>query len=148
MIYSWYRCDTMDKEFKHAESEINKAEELYKDPVKVGYLIHRLVEERTSTNRLFKEILARLDMIREGLKVGEEGGGDPALLSDIEQKILTFVGEKGRANADDVKEAFSYSQQNAASVHLNRLYEKGLLGKGRAGRRVLYWKKKRQESYK
>jgi hypothetical protein len=131
----------MDKEFKEAESEINRAEELYKDPVKLGYLIHRLVEERASTNRLFKEILARLDTLREEQKGREVGGGD-LLLSDIEHKILNFVGEKGRVNADDVKEAFSYSKQNAASAHLNRLFEKALLDKGRAGKKVIYWKKK------
>jgi hypothetical protein len=133
---------SMDEEFKHAEQEITRAEELYKDPVKLGYLIHRLVEEREISNRLFKEILAHLDIIEKGLGKVETGGGDQTLLSELEEKILHFVGEKGRVDADDLREAFAYSNQNGASARLNRLYELGYLEKGRAGRKVLYWKKK------
>jgi hypothetical protein len=135
-----YRSKEYDEQTKDVQYDIEK----FKDPIVVGAILHRLVEERNSTNLLFKQINAKLDRMvslleKRGVTREKTGIGAEEFVSDVDAKILAFVKECKKVCAADVKREFNYRGMNAACARLNRLSESGLLSKRRAGRRVLYF---------
>ena len=60
------------------------------------------------------------------------------LLSEVDERILSFIKEKGIVTAEDVRRAFGYKGRNAASARLNHLYKLGLLDKKQVGRKVVF----------
>ncbi len=144
--YKKYLGDYGDEEFQEYSKDIAYDLEKFNDPIIVGAMIHRLIEERKKTNALFQVILEELRAIRSILEKGE--GKVPStsvpitskteILSEVDEKIIAFVKEKGRATADEVQKALGYKGRNAASARLNRLYQLGFLEKKRAGRKVYY----------
>lgn len=106
------------------------------DPLALGVLVHRLLEERKKTNEVLAQILEKLDSV----KASGRGPEIPHfMLSDVDQKLLSHVQRAGKVTAENIQADFNYKGKNAASARLNSLYEKGLLTKGRAGKKVYYW---------
>jgi predicted HTH transcriptional regulator len=108
----------------------------FSDPVILGELMYKLLEERENTNRILKNILAKLENIPSGTAAAP--GGEP-LLPEVDEKIMEFVREKGRISAEDVRQHFNYKGKNAACARLNRLYELNLLGKKQVGKKVFFF---------
>ena len=112
------------------EENMNK----FKDPVIIGELVYKLLEERENTNRILKNILAKLEAIESGKTTKEE-----QILPEIDSEILAFISEKGKVTAEDVREKFKYKGKNAASARLNRLCSMGVLKKKQAGKKVYFF---------
>lgn len=115
----------------------------FSDPVVIGEMLYKLLEERENTNRILKNILGKLDALegkygqsKEIQEIREETGD--VLLPDIDESILTFVKELGKATAEDVRKKFNYKGKNAASARLNRLFELQLLEKKQVGKKVFF----------
>lgn len=145
---------------KHKEDNVNKANaynvraeiqsdleanmDKFNDPVVLGELLYKLLEERENTNRILKNILSKLENI-EGKAQPEIQAQvkamDAPILPEIDERILKFVHEKGKASAEDVRKAFKYKGKNAASARLNKLYELGLLEKRQVGKKVFFFAK-------
>lgn len=112
------------------------AKKLKEEPLLLGALLAKLVEERENTNRLLKTLIARLEAIERKLGMEEE---KEIILSEIDEVLMGFVKESGKVTAEDVQKKFNYKGKNAASQRLNRLYEAGLLKKKQAGKKVYYF---------
>lgn len=122
------------------------------DPVVIGALMHRTVAEKENTNRILKNISEMFERLTSKMSMLEgriarlEQRAMPSvlahpqerLLGDVDDEVLTFVRERGRACAAEVQKRFNYRGTNAASARLSRLYELGLLEKQQAGRKVYY----------
>ncbi|RLG21190.1 hypothetical protein DRN74_02880 [Candidatus Micrarchaeota archaeon] len=133
--------DDIDKDFEKLVFDIKYDKEQFKDSETIGLLLYRLAKEREKTNYLYEQILKRLDEISRSLTTQpvRESAPQAGVLSDIDMKILDFVKKTGKVDARTVQEKFGYKGQNAASARLNGLFKAGLLKKGRAGKKVLYW---------
>lgn len=127
---SWFR-----KELK-TDVEMNLAK--FNDPVVLGELMYKLLEERENTNRILKNILAKLENMEKGAGVLETSQ-NKIILSDIDEEIFTFVKTNGKVTAEDVKKHFQYKGKNAASARLNKLYEMNLLNKQQVGKKVVFF---------
>jgi len=121
---------------KEIEEELRENLEKFKDPVVLATIAYKLLEERENTNRVLKNVLARLDKI----EAGKEASVPPqkAFLSEIDQKIVDFVAKAGKSAARDVQKEFGYKGSNAASSRLNRLVKQGVLKKIQVGRKVYF----------
>lgn len=126
----------------------------FKDPLVVGAMIHRLVEERERTNKIVDDINAKLEKLDEILQMLKENKVElpvevqakldeiPDLLPDVDMQIIEFVGSKGNVCAEDVQKKFHYKGKNAASARMNHLHRAGFLDKKQVGRKVYYMKKR------
>ncbi len=122
---------------KEMEEEVRLVlKKVKSDPVFLGVLLHKLIEERENTNRLLKTLISRIERIEKALSNQPR---QPQVLSDIDQRIYEFVKQKGMVTAEDVMKAFNYKGQNGASARLNKLYSMGLLNKTHAGKKVYYY---------
>jgi len=115
----------------------------FNDPVVIGEMLYKLLEEKENTNRILKNILAKLDAMegksgqsKELREIREET--EEVMLPEIDESILTFVKELGKSTAEDVRKKFNYKGKNAASARLNRLYELQLLDKKQVGKKVFF----------
>lgn len=110
----------------------------FSDPVVLGELVYKLVEERENTNRILKNILAKLESIRGTGTAVAAPGGEP-LLPEVDENIMEFARARGKISAEDVRQQFNYKGKNAACARLNRLYELNLLGKKQVGKKVFFF---------
>lgn len=135
-----------DKEYKPADSaftrevqrdlETNMAK--FRDPVVLGELVYRLLEERENTNRLFKNILAKLDALEaKGLPLRPPMAAP--LLPEVDEQIMAHIRENGRCTAEDIRARFNYKGKNAACARLNRLCDMNLLQKAQVGKKVFFF---------
>jgi len=131
--------DKLSKEYEALLFDIKYDKEQFKDNATIGLLLYRLAKEREASNSLFSEIISKLDKIAVLLEKRPESREITNVISDIDQKILAHVQRYGKVDAEDIQSIFQYRGKNAASARLNDLYEKGLLKKGRAGKKVFYW---------
>ncbi len=143
--------DNDDKEFKPSDNAFTKTirsdlednMDKFRDPVVLGEMVFRLLEERENTNRLLKNILQKLDQIDAKMAAPSalptETGGIETMLPEIDEQILGFVKEAGKATAEDVRSRFHYRGKNAASARLNRLFEMNLLQKQQVGKKVYFF---------
>jgi predicted HTH transcriptional regulator len=138
-----------DKEYKpidnaftrEVRSDIEANMEKFRDPVVLGEMVYRLLEERENTNRLLKNILQKLEAIEAKMGAVPEmpvGIGE-ALLPEIDEKIMEFVKEHGKTTAEEVRARFNYRGKNAASARLNRLCDMNLLQKQQVGKKVYFF---------
>ncbi len=136
----------MEGEFEAVSAEFREFSTKMKDPLVVGALLHRLTEERTSTNLLLKEINAKLDRF-EALeakiahleaKMDEKSDRKVVMLPEVDEEIISFITKKGAVCAEDVQEKFEYKGKNAASARLNRLYSLGIVRKTQVGKKVFF----------
>jgi hypothetical protein len=142
------------EEFQRVTEEFRRFQEQIKDPVFIATLMHKLSEERSSTNLLFKELNAKLDKILamdERIKAiesklnstqakGKESiaSRDALLLPEIDESIVKYVKQKGKVCAEQVQMKFKYKGTNAASSRMNRLVKEGILRKVQVGRKVFF----------
>lgn len=124
---------------KDLEKNIDK----FNDPLIIGEMLHLLLEERESTNRLFKTLIEKLDRMEARIensihKSETKETHVKELLPEVDRKIITFVKKKGYVTADDVRKRFGYKGTNAASARLNRLCALGQLSKKQVGRKVYF----------
>lgn len=131
--------DKITKEYETLLFDIKYDKEQFKDNATIGLLLYRLAKEREESNRLFREISSKLSDITSLLGSKPESGEISNVISDIDQKILTHIQRCGKVDAEGIQSAFQYRGKNAASARLNSLFQRGVLKKGRAGKKVLYW---------
>jgi len=115
-----------------------------KDPIVIGILLSQLKDQKEDSNRLLQTILGKLDSLESRIQSLEKGhspvrhDNTDVILSDIDDKIHSFVKLRGRVCAKDVQKAFEYKGRNAASARLNNLYSMGVLLKKQVGRKVYF----------
>lgn len=131
--------DKIGKEYEALLFDVKYDKEQFKDNATIGLLLYRLAKERESSNAMFKQISEQLERIANLLQKGPATTEVKNIISDIDQKILAHIQRNGKVDAEDIQSIFQYRGKNAASARLNDLYEKGLLKKGRAGKKVFYW---------
>lgn len=122
---------------KELEREIAKL----RDPTVHASIMYAVVRERENTNRILKNLLARIDALEEKIaKLEEERHPIKRIenLPDIDQTIIDYIKKKGRATADDVQRAFRYKGKNAACARLSKLADFGFLTKEKVGKKVYY----------
>jgi len=144
-------------EFERVAEEFRRFQEQVRDPVFIATLLHKLSEERSSTNLLFKELNAKLDKLlamEERIKELEgkfqtkdkaipvpqapDATREALLLPEIDESIMKYVRQKGKVCAEQVQMKFKYKGTNAASSRLNRLVKGGILRKAQVGRKVFF----------
>ena len=130
--------DRISKEYEALLFDVKYDKEQFKDNATIGLLLYRLAKEREASNAMFKQISEQLERIANLLQKGSTEQVN-SIISDIDQKILAHIQRNGKVDAEEIKSIFQYRGKNAASARLNDLYEKGLLKKGRAGKKVFYW---------
>ncbi|MCC7571351.1 hypothetical protein KO465_08540 [Candidatus Micrarchaeota archaeon] len=111
------------------------------DPVVLGLMVAQLVEERENTNRILKNLMARLEKLENVIQkhgLEKEIVDEELILPEIDQNIVDFISQNGKVTAKDVKKEFNYKGTNAASARLNRLCNISLLTKKQAGRKVYF----------
>ena len=137
-----------DKEYKPIESpftqeirnDLEHNMEKFKDPVILGELVFRLLEERENTNRLLKNVLQKLEAIEAKMgKTSAQPIMEQPLLPAIDEKILNFVTENGKVTAEHVRVKFKYKGKNAASARLNKLCKMNLLRKKQVGKKMYFF---------
>ncbi|MFP3950319.1 MAG: BlaI/MecI/CopY family transcriptional regulator [Candidatus Micrarchaeia archaeon] len=121
---------------KEIEEDLRENMEKFRDPIVLATIAYKLLEERENTNRILKNVLARLDR----LEAGKEPEIPPqnTFLSEIDQQILEFVKKTGKTTARDVQKKLRYKGSNAASSRMNRLVKEGFLQKKQAGRKMYF----------
>ena len=135
------------EEFERTAREYEELKQKLRDPVVLAELMHRLSEERSSSNLVLKEINAKLDRLlslegridRIEEKLGSRNASSSGV-SEVDGGILKFIGKKGRACAEEVQSRFSYKGRNGASSRLNGLCKLGILRKTQIGRKVYFEK--------
>lgn len=120
----------------------------FKDPIVLGSLLYTATVERENSNRLLKNILGKIDALEariaelEKNQAGPRGPRGPTspmpMLPEADEKIVQFIGKRGRACAEEVRDALRYRGTNAASARMNKLFERGVLEKEQVGRKVYY----------
>lgn len=114
----------------------------FQDPIVLGELMYKLLEERQNTNKLLTEIRNRLDALGSSAPRAEvseiKGQLEDMMLPEIDETIMQFVKESGKVTAEDVRSKFNYKGKNAASARLNRLFELNLLDKKQVGKKVFF----------
>jgi predicted HTH transcriptional regulator len=134
-----------DKEYKPVDSALTREVQndlqtnmaKFRDPVVLGELVYRLLEERENTNRLLKNILAKLDALET-----KHTASTPAIepiLPEVDEQIMAFIRGNGRCTAEDIRAEFRYKGKNAACARLNRLCDMGLLQKQQTGKKVYFF---------
>jgi len=143
-----YKVANFKKEANREISELEREIAKLRDPTVHSALMYLSVKEKENTNRLLKNIYARLDQIEEKLKQMEQKLGSvgtvpsqsaPALLlSSVDKKIIEYIKKNGPCSAEIIQKEFSYKGRNAASARLNKLATFGHLIKQRAGKVIFY----------
>ena len=129
---------------REIQSDLEANMEKFRDPVVLGEMVFRLLEERENTNRILKNVMARLDAMEAKYGALPEAPEQPGvieqpMLPEIDEQILAFVKESGKATARDVQKRFKYKGKNAASARLNRLCAMNLLQKRQVGKKVFFF---------
>lgn len=127
---------------KELKSDLEQNLVKFNDPVVLGEMMYKLLEERENTNRILKNILAKLDSIEaKGIPVPQQVSQQmqEILLPDVDEKMMSFIKASGKVTAEEVRREFNYKGKNAASARLNRLCNMGLLDKKQVGKKVFFF---------
>ena len=120
---------------KEIRADLEKNAEKFRDPVILGEMMYKLLEERENTNRILKNILAKLDAMS-----GQEAPKPKEVwLPEIDEQIVTFVRENRKVTAEEVRKKFRYRGKNAASARLNKLCTMNVLQKKQVGKKVFFF---------
>ncbi|MEM4133786.1 MAG: hypothetical protein QXO35_01865 [Candidatus Micrarchaeia archaeon] len=143
-----YKVANFKKEANEEIAALEREIAKLRDPTVHSALMYLSVKEKENTNRLLKNIYARLDQLEEKLKQMEQklssvgtvpSNSAPALLlSSVDQKIIDYIKENGPSSAETIQKVFAYKGRNAASARLNKLATFGYLVKQRAGKVIYY----------
>ena len=135
----------MSEEFLHVAEEFKEFNHQMRDPLVVGAMLHKLTEERQSTNLLFKNLLEKIESLEAKITLLESRISTPPRvepqstnLSQTDEKIIDFVKTRGKASAVEVQKQFGYKGRNAASSRLNSLFKQKMLEKTYAGKTVFF----------
>ena len=121
----------------------------FNDPVVIGEMLYKVLQERENTNRILKNILSKLETMETRMQSGTETptkteiaqvkqqtqAVKDILLPEIDEAIYEFVKKLGKTTAEEVRAEFKYKGKNAACARLNRLFELNLLGKKQVGKK-------------
>jgi len=122
------------------ERDIEENVEKFRDPVILGEMLYKLLEERENTNRILKNLLIKIEKLeKQASHAAPVEEVEEPLLPEVDAKILEFVRETGKVTAENVRTKFKYKGKNAASARLNRLYELGLVRKKQVGKKVYFF---------
>ncbi len=119
----------------------------FNDPVVLGEIMYKLLEERENTNRILKNILTKLESLEVKGTIQEEDAqaikeeAESIILPEIDEQILEFVQKNGKTTAEKVRVRFKYRGKNAASARLNKLVGLNLLAKKQVGKKVYFFSK-------
>lgn len=122
-------------------NDLIQIQEKYQDPLILSIILHQLIEERKKTNQLLKEIYEKYDALQFQLKQSQKQTSetsDIVILSEIDDKIISFIRKHQKVNAEQIQVEFNYKGSNAASQRLNKLAKDGYLRKVQAGRKVYF----------
>lgn len=121
-------------------SDLIQIQEKFKDPLVLSVILHQLLEERKKTNEILKDLYEKYDSLQFKLKQKEEVNNTDQIniLPEIDDKIISFVREMQKVDAEQVQEKLNYKGSNAASQRLNKLVKDGYLRKVQAGRKVYF----------
>lgn len=120
-------------------ADLMDIQEKTQDPLVLSVLVFKLLEERKETNKILKDIQEKYDKLQFSLSQKESVSNlDIKMLSETDDKIISYIREKKRADAEEIKEAFGYKGTNAASQRLNNLVKDKYLQKITAGRKVYF----------
>lgn len=134
-----YKSNTKSSDFRNElKSDLEQNMSKFNDPIVLGELLYKLLEERENTNRILKNILAKLDSL-DNSKASSYLPQNLPLLPSIDEKILEFMRAEGKVTAEDVRKRFKYKGKNAASARLNKLYELNLVEKKQVGKKVFFF---------
>jgi len=122
---------------KEIKSDLESNMEKFRDPVVLGELVFRLLEERENTNRLLKNILLKLEALEHASST--QMPAEEPLLPEIDEQIVGFVKQSGKVTSEEVRSKFNYKGKNAASARLNRLCNMGILQKRQVGKKVFFF---------
>ena len=123
------------------KSDLDAHMDKFKDPLVMGELLYKLLEERENTNRILKNILAKLESIEGKSGTISSSKSQEVLLPQVDESILEFIKSSGKVTAEDIKIKFNYKGTNAACARLSRLFELNLLDKKQVGKKVFYFPK-------
>jgi len=118
-------------------SDLMAIQEKSQDPLVLSVLVFKLLEERRETNKILKDIQEKYDKLQFSMR---ETSAVPeiAILSETDDRIITYIRAKGKADADEIRENFGYKGTNAASQRLNNLVKARYLQKINSGRKVYF----------
>lgn len=120
-------------------ADLMDIQEKTQDPLVLSVLVFKLLEERKETNKILKDIQEKYDKLQFSISQKESVSNlDIKMLSETDDKIISYIREKKRADAEEIKEAFGYKGTNAASQRLNNLVKDKYLQKITAGRKVYF----------
>ncbi len=136
-----YKANLDVREQIRKELEANMSK--FNDPVVLGTLMSRMLEERENTNRLLKTLLQRIEQLEERLAGAPQRHAtaqqimEAPMLPEVDEAIVSFIRE-GPKTAEDVQHKFGYKGKNAASARLNRLHDLGVVVKKHVGKKVYF----------
>lgn len=120
-------------------SDLIDIQEKTKDPLVLSILVFKLLEERKETNKILKDIEEKYSKLEESLLNKEKKEvSEFRLLSETDDKIVSYIREHKRADALEIKNTFGYKGTNAASQRLNSLVKENHLQKIFVGRKVYF----------
>jgi predicted HTH transcriptional regulator len=135
-----YKATIDRSEFRNElRSDIENNMKKFNDPIVLGELLYKLLEERENTNRILKNILAKLEKLENKDTSPAIPSNPIPILPSIDEKILNFVRASGKVTAEDVRKEFKYKGKNAASARLNKLFELNLVVKQQVGKKVFFF---------
>ncbi len=119
-------------------SDLIAIQEKTKDPLVLSILVFKLFEERKETNKILKDIQDKYDKLELSISQKDRNLPEIVLLPETDDKIIHYIKEHGKADAEEIKEAFGYKGANAASQRLNNLVKANHLQKVNSGRKVYF----------
>jgi predicted HTH transcriptional regulator len=134
-----YKPNTNSDFRSELKSDLEENMKKFNDPIIIGELLYKLLEERENTNRILKNILAKLEHLES--KNTPSAKPEEIILPSRDERIVDFLKEKGKVTAEDVRAKFKYKGKNAACARLNKLYELDIVEKKQVGKKVFYFPK-------
>jgi len=131
----------LGKQFKELGlSDLIAIQEKTQDPLVLSVLVFKLLEERKETNRILSEIQEKYDKLSLSIQNNGNQRSTPeiVLLPETDDRIISYIREHGKADAEEIKEMFNYKGTNAASQRLNNLVKANYLQKVNSGRKVYF----------
>lgn len=136
-----YKLNTERSPFRtELRNDLEANMQKFSDPVVLGELMFKVLEERENTNRILKNILAKLDTMSAPRPMqGAAAMMAEPMLPEVDERIMAFAKQKGKITAEDVQVQFNYKGKNGACARLNRLYEMSLLSKKQVGKKIFFF---------
>jgi hypothetical protein len=120
-------------------NDIIQIQERFADPLILSVIMHQLLSERKKTNKILSEMQEKYESLSSLLKERDIKKNDEYnILPEVDDRIISYIREKGKVDAEDVQEHFNYKGTNAASQRLNKLTRDKYLTKIQAGRKVYF----------